>query len=707
MKDSLDKNIQAQIERLEGVQKVLQKRVKLERELQSLSDNFMSPDFDLEARFQSNMNSFLSFYPDIYYSFLNYNLERYELRFDEEFGVNIFDTQTNKYMYAENVFKSSYLQYKRFKSEPQYIKNNFAEREEKIDRFLHTRYLKKLTKFYLEGLEEEELDKLPNTISSMLIFGIGAGSHIEAMLEEHRVKNLYLYEPHLDLFYLSLFLTDWTKILEQLNADEAQLHLSLGEAESDKELVKEIADVFIKIGRFHAAHSYIYVHYTDKILTEAVAEVTKRFHENMLGFGFYDDALMSVGHFYYNMKNSVPLLKSGPLESLKQVPVFLVANGPSLDNDIEVVRAMQNRAIIISCGSAIGALHKYQITPDFHCEMERCLITKTVIDAVDDPEYVKSINLLALNTVQPEVFPLFKRSIQAMKTGEAGTALYIQNKESNPSSLAYLNYCNPTVSNCALAFVEKMGFENVYLFGVDMGYVGLQHHSKKSIYYSADSGSDRKLYDASGSELQVAGNFVETVNTDLIYNYSRMVIEEFLRLQPHLKVVNCSNGANIKGTQGIHSRDLPELKELDKNTIVESIFSKLTKPILDTDLKTFENNLQQEMFADLCDLIVEKFDEIPDSKDAAIAVLEEQLQRLEGFNASNVSHFNDLLRGSLLHTHSVLLNILNSYNSEQESLQRFSEAGKIVQEYVLEMKKEFLESPFKIDLVDDSHIWIE
>ena len=54
MKDSLDKNIQAQIERLEGVQKVLQKRVKLERELQSLSDNFMSPDFDLEARFQSN-----------------------------------------------------------------------------------------------------------------------------------------------------------------------------------------------------------------------------------------------------------------------------------------------------------------------------------------------------------------------------------------------------------------------------------------------------------------------------------------------------------------------------------------------------------------------------------------------------------------------------------------------------------------------------
>ncbi|MFM9745975.1 hypothetical protein ACKI2C_51335, partial [Streptomyces brasiliscabiei] len=74
-------------------------------------------------------------------------LQRYELTLDNQ-QLNIFDTHSNKNLYQEDVFKSSFLQCKRFYQDPQLFQQAFSEREENVDRFIHTKHLAKLTSFF-------------------------------------------------------------------------------------------------------------------------------------------------------------------------------------------------------------------------------------------------------------------------------------------------------------------------------------------------------------------------------------------------------------------------------------------------------------------------------------------------------------------------------------------------------------------------------
>ena len=429
----------------------------------------------------------------------------------------------------------------------------------------------------------------------------------------------------------------------------------------------------------------------------------------MLGLGFFDDALISIGHFQNNLKNKIKLLKNKKLDELCNIPVVVVANGPSLDEDIDFLRNNKDKSIVISCGTAIGALYKYGIKPDYHCEMERCLITRTVLDIIDDKSYFKGITLLALNTVHPSVFELFENSVQAIKLGEAGSTLHQQNPDAEPGDYAVLSYCNPTVTNCALSFCESMGMNKVFLFGVDMGYVGDKHHSTKSIYYDQNNEEqDRDLYKIDNI-ISVKGNFVEEVKTDSIYNYSRRVIESFLAAKPHLDVINCSNGAEISGAMPIHSDDISFSEVLNKKSLIESINNNLFVNPEDSSLDFFDEVIlkNKHHFLDLCDFFIEQLSTYPKSIDDTIEVLESQLDRLKSFSGSKFSVFDDLLRGSLLHSHSVLLHVLYSSNDEQESLSHYVAASKYAIDYIKDIKNEFLNNPYKIDVIDDSDIWIE
>ena len=669
MSDKLEVQINQQINILENLQKTLLKKVNLERELAQFSDEFIQPDFDMSERYEQNMAAFSKFYPDIYHSVKDYTLKRYELTFENE-SLNVFDTKDRKNLYKDDVFKSSFLQCKRYYKYPQLFQQAFSEREEGEDLFIHTKYLAKLTSFF-KSIQSSN-DKLPSTISSMMFFGVGAGCHIHQVVQNHKIKNMFIYEPSLDLFYLSLYLNDWSDVLNKLDTDGTQLHFSLGKPESNKDLVNEVSGLFFKIGRFHSARSYIYVHYYEKELLEGVSEVTKNFDLNLLGLGFFDDALMSIGHFQNNLKNKIKLLKNKKLDELSNIPVFVVANGPSLDEDIDFLKNYKDKSIIISCGTAIGALYKYGLKPDYHCEMERCLITRTVLDIIDDRSYFKGITLLALNTVHPSVFELFDESVQAIKLGEAGSTLHQQNPDIKPGDYAILSYCNPTVTNCALSFCESMGMHRIYLFGVDMGYAGDKHHSTKSIYYDQnDEEQDRDLYKID-NVISVKGNFVEEVKTDSIYNYSRRVIESFLAAKSHLNVINCSNGAEISGAIPKHSYDITLSEVLNKKSLIELINNNLFINTVDTTLDFFDEVILENKhhFIDLCDLFIEQL-------------------------SANPKSIHDIIE------------VLYSSNDEQESLSHYIAASKYAIDYIKEIKYEFTTNPYMLDMYDVSNVWIK
>lgn len=670
---------------LERYQAFLQTQIDIRKKYEAVLKDFIRPDFDLEKMFQSNMLAFESTYPDIYNAFINYQLTRFELHMDDG-NVNIYDTEKKINLYKQDVYQDSYVQYLEFQEKPSVLSNKFSVREKLTDNFIHSQFVNELAVTLKAQNEQKKNNRLPKVMPSLISMGVGGGYHIHSLLKDHIVKKLYIYEPHSDLLYLSLFLTDWTTIFEQLNSNNTELHFSIGEFDTELGISKEVESVFQRFGRFFSGYTFLYKHYHDDYLDRVTKQLSVQFVGNILGLGFYDDAILSIENFSKNF--DVPFLRPDSLDELKDVPVYLIANGPSLDKDIQWLMEHQGNAIIISCGTALSALYKYGLKPDFHCEMERCQVTHDVLASFYDKEFFSGITLLALNTVLPSVFAMFENKVQGVKWGEASSKLFVQGlgQQEKP---ALLVYCNPTVSNCALAFCEKIGFTDITLFGVDMGYKSEQHHSKNSVYYKGEQDSGLYKHKA---KYKLKGNFDNDsfVETDEIFKYSHSVLERTLAKNPHLKVKNCSDGAYVEGAKPIRSDSLAGTPIENKEALVRYINNTIKSSEIYTNevFEMLHNDVK--LFLDLCNLFIEQLSNQPASIDVVLEVLDEQLRRLSSFHNTTISYFDELLRGTILHTHSMLVNSLFSHEQEEQALENYRHSAQIVCDYLEAIKEDYI-----------------
>ena len=189
-----------------------------------------------------------------------------------------------------------------------------------------------------------------------------------------------------------------------------------------------------------------------------------------MGWGFFDDALLSIAHSIGVMEREPSIMsykQSLPVD-ISQYPIFIIANGPSLDNDIEQIKAIKEIAVIVSCNSATTALLANDIMPDFHVALERTKSTADFLEHFISDEQRAEINLLVLNVMYPGVLDLFGWTGVGVKGHESGTVLlqmsqFLKSGQVTPT----LGYSNPLVGNTALSFFCTLGFKNIYLFGLD------------------------------------------------------------------------------------------------------------------------------------------------------------------------------------------------------------------------------------------------
>ena len=89
-------------------------------------------------------------------------------------------------------------------------------------------------------------------------------------------------------------------------------------------------------------------------------------------------------------------------------PVFLVGAGPSLDRDLAHLKRLRDRAVVVSCGTALPLLLANGVRPDFHCEMERVPLVPTLLKEAQGAHGFDGITLIAAATTHPEACALFE-----------------------------------------------------------------------------------------------------------------------------------------------------------------------------------------------------------------------------------------------------------------------------------------------------------
>ena len=568
----------------------------------------------------NNLKAFKKFFPEIYKQFKEYTPQKWLPIINSEGEVNLIKIDSLDTCYGQSPRHDCSLNFENFNEQPNKDGLVLGYRGTKLAHYIHYQFVKETEELLKQA--EENVGALPDNVPSIIMFGLGVGYQLEKLLDEHTVEKLFICEPNPDFFYASLFAIDWQTIFETVETSESRIYLNIGDDGTN--LFRDLLNQFYAIGPYILNSTYFYQSYYNASLNSAISQLREQLQVVIAMGEYFDHAYYGIAHTKEGMKRKIPVLAADPASKLsyddKDVPIFIVGNGPSLDSSIEAIKEWQGQAIVVSCGTTLQALHRNSITPDFHAEIEQNRSTFDWAVLIGDLEYLKNITLISCNGIHPDTCDLYKDVMIAFKEGESSTvsALNVLGRKNFTTLLNAF----PTVSNFVIDLFSTIGFTNIYLIGVDLGFVDVKHHhSKSSGYYQEDGKETYNYADSANTSLIVPGNFRPRVNTKHEFKVSRQVIEQVTAVKSKEQAFyNCSDGAKIQGTLPIRP---DELLIVTTEQQKEQIIKKLNTTIFSS--KGLDN-------------YVEKFEKM-----FSQTLLIEELSAFETLLEKEVSNENDIL----------------------------------------------------------------
>lgn len=528
---------------------------------------------ELNLRFQKNLELFNKFMPSVFKAYENYNPEELRLSFEDDGNINLVNYQlNNKPIYGENPKEFAHKQVDHFIANPMVSSIDFVESRLLNPRHFHAKIINEVIEKNNDfETDFDNLESIP--IGLMLMTGCGLGYQIQELIDKLDIYNLYIVDPHKDSFYAALHTIDWEPILNHFRKPHRNLIICTGQ--NPDTTMQTIKMALGQAGLHCGIYTFIYRHFNSKEERQFIELYKKKFHLSAFGLGFAEDEQISFAHTTANINKKIPILNNLAVEK-KNPPAFIIGNGPSLDTLKDFIIENKDNAVIFSGGTTASSLSQMGINTDFHIEMERSLTTQFWLKSGTDEAFRDHAILLGLNTVHPDTFKLFKRRYMAIKANDLGEVLINNENKNKNDTFPPLNYCNPTVTNCAVSYAISLGFTEIYLLGVDLGMVDPnKHHSENSIHHKIKHNPDKDRYTYKKGQYKVKGNFVEEVFTENLLDSSRISFVELLKTQKNIRVYNPNNGAYIDGATPTKLPDLPRPVKLEnKRDFIDAILDR-------------------------------------------------------------------------------------------------------------------------------------
>ncbi len=595
----------------------------------------------IEKRLTDNIAALKKYVPDIYERFKEYQEERFFLTYDQDGDINLFDRDQGKMLYSSNAVQQCLDNLERYRSQPAqrpfFVASNRAQKDSSdVVNYIHSSVMRRISDYQhdlieksffsikrnqledsnWQDLHEKFSVSIPDSLNTLICFSSGLGFDLEKLCLESDVQHLLLVEPEPDVFYSSLQLIDWAAILKKASDSNKTIFFII---EKDwQKIYDQTSIAAVSMGRHNMAGAYLYSAFYLESYKDLFEEVKSLINYSYLsGFGFYDDSRYSLAHTLGNAKRNIPFLASN--RELKKdhgqekLPVFVIGNGPSLDNDIDFLSKNQDKALIVSCGSALRALLKNGIQPDVHFELERTAHVphwiKNSADGIDGFfDKLKKITLIQASQVHPEVAKLFGQSGMFMKDTETGSSFV--NYALPNKGVALVPRVAPTCLHSAVTILVIIGFHDFYLFGTDMGSLDPDvHHSKDSSYSKLkDEIGDRFKFNKNNGEVYKS-NFgdKEVFSSGLYPSFKRELEKILVAWSNHFvgKVTfkNCSDGALIEGAEPCNKEDIVFSEFDDKNQCVDKVFDSFFSFYPADDYEKLLDKLDEvkEQVAKVCD----------------------------------------------------------------------------------------------------------
>jgi hypothetical protein len=180
-------------------------------------------------------------------------------------------------------------------------------------------------------------------------------------------------------------------------------------------------------------------------------------------------------HELTNLKNAVLLPDVAIFKNkFKGRPAIFAGSGPSLDKNIKYLKSAQNKAVIIAANSALKALDKHGIVPDFAAVIE----AKDLTYHFRETTFLKELNIVATPNAFPGYFKLPCRHTFCQTVYPSPTNDWLQQAYDCKSPVT----AGGSVALTAFAILYKLGCNPIIAIGMDLAYTEGSTHAADSDY---------------------------------------------------------------------------------------------------------------------------------------------------------------------------------------------------------------------------------
>lgn len=249
----------------------------------------------------------------------------------------------------------------------------------------------------------------------------------------------------------------------------------------------------------------------------------------------------------YNMKHTIRTRNIGQIREalegypLEDIPAVIVCAGPSLDKNIQELKKIQGKALIIVVDAALRAVMRAGIHPDLVC----------TVDPNPPERFFTDLDLRGLtwcceNASKPEIIRKYGERVYYFGYFEKGW---------NQTISEMLGYGFPvlptggSVSSIAFAMALYFGFRKIVFMGQDLAFTGGKSHT------SGIEGAlgDNDKYIKSRCLMEVEGIDGTMLQTDFQMWYYKQWFEKAIRDGgDRMRVIDATEGgAKIEGTENM------------------------------------------------------------------------------------------------------------------------------------------------------------
>ena len=630
---------------------------KLRNDLEELAELERRMAEVLPVRFERNREAIKKYFPELYRRFENYRFKgKWQFFCSLNGEVNLKNLDTGVPFYAESPFSEAKKLIDEFLKSNSYFKMAIGGAGIDPRNQSHLRAYSALASYYREIDNRGLLDDHPvgfyKEIPMCYMFGIGLGYQLGYLYEKIRVRNLYILEPNPDLLYASFYTFDWYTLLPYLSENGDHIYFYTGDFDQDRMMRDQIA-FYSDFPGFVRTYLPVLATYESKPILE-----TYRRFVNDVGMlqdqsGFFDDYIFGLSGALESVARKVPFLKNLTERSkLKDIPCVVVGNGPSLDSSAEFIRKVQDRAVIIACGTAVTALEGYGIQPHVYVAVERLRNVAESLDNLKDPHFLDDVLLIGTEVLHPDTVAHFRHRVLMLKQNEMFLPLLMTSRTMKRGTLMEAAYINPLVSNMGTSTAVNLGFRNIYLAGIDCGAKDeSRSHSSKSYYYD-EKGQMKKEYSdniLNRFSESVPGNFGGEVRSNYLFKSSVSYMGAlFSENRESCRVWNLSDGAKIPGTEPLHAEDvdISSWQGIERERLFDYLEHEESM-VLDTTPEKLLDFMPRRRLQAAIDWILQGWDRPPKDLAGFISLLSEQQEFIRALRYSTDFGVYMMLSGTL------------------------------------------------------------